>query len=55
MFSRASYFAIEDVYVAVFTPLVPDDLDDEDVIASGLSIVKVVNADLNWITGYVRF
>ena len=55
MFSHASYFAIEDVYVAVFTPRVPDDLDDEDVIASGLSIVKILDADLNRITGYAGF
>lgn len=55
MFSHASYFAIEDVYVAVFTPRVPDDLADEDIIASGLSFVEILDADLNEITGYAGY
>ena len=55
IFLHASYFAIEDVYVAVFTPRLPDDLADEDVIVSGLSLVKILDADLNRITGYAGY
>lgn len=55
IFLHASYFAVDNVYVAVFTPRVPDDLADEDVIVSGLSLVKILDADLNRITGYAGY
>ena len=55
IFLHASYLAVDNVYVAVFTPRVPDDLSDEDVIVSGLSLVKILDADLNEITGYAGY
>ena len=55
LYSYASYFIVANKYVAVFTPLLPDDVSDEEVMVTGLSFLYVLDDELNQIGGSAGF
>jgi hypothetical protein len=52
VYSYASYFIVQDKYVAVFTPRLPDDVSDEEVMVTGLSILYILDDEFNQIIGF---
>ena len=55
LYSYASYFAIDDKYIAVFTPRLPDDVSDQEVMVTGLSFLYILDGELNQIGGSAGF
>jgi len=52
VYSYGSYFIVQDKYIAVFTPRLPDDVSDEDVMVTGLSILYILDDEFNQIIGF---
>ena len=52
IYSYASYFIVQDKYVAVFTPRLPDDIPDEKVMVIGMSILYILDDEFNQIIGF---
>jgi hypothetical protein len=55
LYSYASYFTVEDKYIAVFTPRLPDDVSDEEVMVTGLSFLYILDGELNQVGGSAGF
>ena len=55
IYSYAYYFTIDDKYAAVFTPRLPDDASEEEVMVSGLSMLYILDGNLNQIGGVAGF
>jgi len=52
VYSYASYFIVQGKYVVVFTPRLPDDVSDDEVMVTGLSILYILDDEFNQIIGF---